>query len=884
MSELPIRSILGVQNPSNPFEVLGLPVGLITEADVIDALGGRMQAVAAHRLSETPEGNEVRLALHAAAAQLLDARIRAALLERAGVTGPASPPSTPPRPAEASLGPQALMVIASEGGWNQRAMRRLALLAHAEGVSSSAVPMVVRQLAGEHRPEKRSDDEQERRGRVPSKQQRASTSRENGSQTLPTLLTACAASLALGLTWAILSSGLDREQAAAEASPAAEAVAPQTPTDADPGQPLDVVDAVENDEPMAALPPAELDAPDWASALVGIRDSGDPADAATLDRILAGIALSWFERDQTDLRRITTAFIDVVYQMPAKDAASVVDAMADQIRSRGPAAASLHAGLLTRLSIERSLPTALDNAIVAATVSTIGGSQRTSEGVLERGLSLGLVYSASRWPEASPSADTLNEWMACADAVELMSPALESRVVRQTLEALLRSERDPLADAALLQTVEALALRLEPSSDPEAAGLLLRLLADPGVPTRGLSVVVNAIGRGVAAGFDSDGLRLVPTASSAERADVRSRLAGLWLQGSDSGSERTELQAALQRHLDADAPATPGGRLADTVVSARLSNACRLLQWGAPEQASVIVGALRNDVDRILAQRSATSAARSNAAEAWAIKYLEARRNIPVRLALLGELVRNRTTLGAIAAELVVAEAVNGSPVRVRREAQDVVLIAADQPSIVNAALEVLPTAPRVRSVQEIMERVAARPLPPIDDPTWMVRTRRALVDRVLEIEGGSREGRVIDDLAVLLAEEHRQMLASEPSSGNPIEDSMQRLVQERVDEIRRIDLSGLATSDVDEILRLHAGRLAIAEGAVTRYAAYQVTAVELLAQIISLESPHLRDRAKQRVARLTDDRLNAVEAFEQISLTERAGLELWMLRLEIEP
>ncbi len=867
MTDLPITTILGVRNPANPFDVLGLPIGPITEADVIDALGERMHQVAMHPLSETPEGNEVRLALH----------------ERAGVIAAARSAPVARRAPETLLGPRALLVIASEGGWNQRAMRRLALLAHAEGIPSSAVPRVVRDLAGEHRvgPVSADGAPPERRGQIP----RHSPSESADGDTLQNMLTAAAVAAAivvLAITWIALDARVGTEPSpapVAEAGPPRDA-GPQTAETIDPS-------TVESPKPVPAergVADADLDTPDWASALIGMRDARVPSDVETVARVLDGVAESWASRSQTDLQRIGSAFVDVVYLLPPDDGASLVAAMADRIRVDRPSMVSFHAGLLSRLSVERSLSTPVDNAIVASLVSTIGAQPRPGDDLFAQGAGRGLSFLASSWAGAPPGQEALGDWTACADAVRAIEPQIEARIVREALESVLRSDRDVLADAALLRVTETLAGRLDPMRDAEASGLVLRLLADQAVSTRSASVLVNAIARSGSAGDPSAPIRLAPAASQSERADVRTRLAESWLRHVDPAEGIEELRAAIAGHFKADVPSTPTGQLADAVVSARLSNACQLMLWGAPDQAAAIVSALRVDLDRIVAQGSAGVSTDANASDAWAIRYLEAKRNIPVRLSLLGELVQRRNQLGMIAAELVVAEAVNGSPASVRREAQNVVMLSADQPTVINAFLEILPTVPRVGSVQEMVERVAAKSMPSIDGPSWPYEARRAMVDRLLEAEGGTNEARTIDALSGLLAEEHARRLSATASVTQPVEDSLNRLIAERLDEIRRIDLSGAASAEVEDTMRQLSGRLTLAEGAVSRFAALQVSAVELLAALVGLESPHLRDRARQVLTDLSGARLDARSAFGQIAATERAGLELWALRIGVAP
>lgn len=366
--ESPIRAILGVVNAANPFDVLGLPVGPITESDVIDALGERMVTVGKHPLSETPEGNEVRLALHAAAAQLLDASIRKALLDRAGVSAAAPRQPLRPRSPSEALGPRALMVIASEGGWNPRAMRRVAMLAHAEGIPSSAVPRAVRDLAGES-VGNRNPSAPGREGRVPRRVTPVTTGEDGPG--VATIATAVVSIALLALTWLILDA---RSRGAVDVSQAPATTAPDGRAAAVEAAPADPISEppLEQAQTRGSL---EADAPDWSAALIGIRDSRTAADADTVGRVIESIGEIWFQTDTGEIRRLATAFVDIVYLMEPNEAASLMADLADGIRGNDPSVAAFNAGLLSRLSIERSLATVVDNSVVAAIVSTIGTAQ-----------------------------------------------------------------------------------------------------------------------------------------------------------------------------------------------------------------------------------------------------------------------------------------------------------------------------------------------------------------------------------------------------------------------------------------------------------------------------------------------------------------------------
>lgn len=97
----PIERFLGPAEASGgPFALLALPVEHVDDDAILVALDRQVDRVNAHVERDTPEADEVRLALHAAAAQLLDPVVRRHLLLRWSATRPtAAPPAELPRPA-----------------------------------------------------------------------------------------------------------------------------------------------------------------------------------------------------------------------------------------------------------------------------------------------------------------------------------------------------------------------------------------------------------------------------------------------------------------------------------------------------------------------------------------------------------------------------------------------------------------------------------------------------------------------------------------------------------------------------------------------------------------------------------------------------------------
>lgn len=125
--------------------LLGLPPRAHDQDTVVRALERQLTKVDAHPQSRTPEADEVRLALHAAAAQLVH---QAAHRERAAGVRPRKQAATSPGRQRLQLEQDALLTLARYGGWNRRSLHHLTMLAMARGARIADVAHVLTHLGG----------------------------------------------------------------------------------------------------------------------------------------------------------------------------------------------------------------------------------------------------------------------------------------------------------------------------------------------------------------------------------------------------------------------------------------------------------------------------------------------------------------------------------------------------------------------------------------------------------------------------------------------------------------------------------------------------------------------------------------------------------------
>ncbi len=140
--QTPITEFLGDDaGAGGPFAILGLLHGITNDDQVIRACNRRLNQINRHRHRSTPDAGEVRLAVHAAASQLLDPNLRTELAQRWPEGTPVSVPKAwKPIKKTTSLPVgfirNARLLIAASGGWNTTARKRLAHFARMNRVTA----------------------------------------------------------------------------------------------------------------------------------------------------------------------------------------------------------------------------------------------------------------------------------------------------------------------------------------------------------------------------------------------------------------------------------------------------------------------------------------------------------------------------------------------------------------------------------------------------------------------------------------------------------------------------------------------------------------------------------------------------------------------------
>jgi hypothetical protein len=567
----PIPRFLRVDAGADALDLLGLAPSECTPARVEEALERQLDRVAEHPEGGTPEGDEVRLALHAAAAQLLDPRMRREIVAaRTGVregvvagiaVAPRMEPVASPTPAPAAAASSASAVRASLGVHEpdpNAPVRKLFLLAGVFG--GLFLTLIVLALIF----------------LTPEKKVRA----------VPPAATASSGAVAAPAV-----------PGATSAAPASTVTAPAASTEA-PGPPK----TFKSEFADGSLVVRELRA-------AATKAKADPKAALEGFRTAVGQLADWWPKFEVGQRRAADdSVVEFLYVVGENE--EVADAAVKALAERavlppveaGPLApervwpAAWATGVLARLGEERALPRAVAARIAQALNDALGAGRTVGASSFEsgaqaalRGMPVRLVAPANpaapaegsgATPAPLRSSEGIKLW---ADAVRVVctdpAGADQERMLVEGLEQVLISGPEPDQDRTAYEAVELLATRIRWRADGPGRERLLDWFNDPRVSTGDLRVLTGILAnKSNAEGVDAT-MQLSVTATPDDRAMLRSKYALAWGMAKSEAREKTLDEwrsfarggVGLPRRCGEDQPRGPAavaGRHADVLAAA----------------------------------------------------------------------------------------------------------------------------------------------------------------------------------------------------------------------------------------------------------------------------------------------------------------------------
>ncbi len=777
-----------------PFALLALTPEDCTEELVILQLQRQLAKIAAHPDAYSTHADELRLALHAAAAQLLEHIPR--LEPHESTLGEAADPGDGSRealaqtgltPAAATMEQAFVATLAAHGGWNKKSLHRLSLIAASRGVVQEdfgrAVQGFLRQSpAPAAAPSPGAPDAPVESavaiGDIPTYVLPEQRDPARRAVITITLVLAGGLGLLLLAAWVLV---------AIAGRPAKPAPKPQDIADAGQQAPAPRPDAPPRELfPSGALKPTEtpdaapLDATtllrELSSATAQIDTAPDAAIARFVE-LLASAGAGWTRFGPDQIVAFQSAAVEFAYRVaPRPDQASrCAEAILAGVRdaeehfegtSGCVARAVLSAGLTARLARERDLPSEVTRQVQAALRGEMFRTLGSDERSFPAGASAALVATSRRLtplrPQDAESARALGEawtaWLAGVDALGLRGSERE-RLVLLALDALVREGPDSGASPATFAAISTLTAGLGWGEASQARARLLGWFDSPEVGADDLHAITSVLAsKGLSIGVDST-MVLSRAAGEAQRPQLRDRYREAW-GGQELGARAASAKAWAERAkemLDASAASDePVDRLLRAIALSRQIEVAAAMWVGqagpgsdAPPNPRALSTLPPGTLILTLPDPQVITA------DAWIIKWYAAQQRIPERKELLRVYRSGQEDTRSMEAAAIVHEALRGSPPDVRKAAADIVRANADDPTFVNALLVESPTMPLTKDSATLAAFLGRAPLPSMRSPTFRVAVRRGLVERLLELLSGDGPLRGLDPLSESLGQSY---------------------------------------------------------------------------------------------------------------------------------
>lgn len=921
----PLRRFLPDADPSRgPFGVLGVSPHQCDSETVLEALRRSLERIARHPEARTPDAEEVRLALHVAAAQLLDADTRAAMIDmwtRGQTPASATPTIAPSHPAPSDRGSSidafrlaCFEMIAHSGGWNARARRRVIALADVFGIEPQELHTVFQPAPAPPR------------ATAPVPRHAAPSSAPQTPAAIASTPTPVPARrIAWGTATLVilnLLAALALVRVIWPSHPADKAKQSATKDTQAINRPL--TEHADTLDPITTVP---QDSRDILGALRALRDQARDTPVSTRSDALRSLserlASTWPDLPPRDAELIVQTFDEIIFAI-ASASPTELERLADHWAQRLTAADPAHrehawviaaaarlasAPPLNEPARNRFATMLADQSITAAPDQSATARSSLETGLHHAGMAIanGLVNDPLR---AGTFSEAWARWLTDTERVSQWEPH-RFTVMLDTFEslALLQPGQSTaiLIQAAMERTIAAVDWR----NDAAILRLMAWLADDNALPAPALAIATSQIVRQRRDLTNTADLLASPSATGQSRQALQAE----WSRALNMGTpepRRRELGAWNSLLYEAskslsNAQSTTDWMIA-TVRHARANTAAELL-W---RQDSTAAAPLMRENDwrpDYAAERNAahpatlaelTRPAGEREAE-WSERFLNARNDPNERMTLLQELRRRERLRSQTDADVLADAAFYDASLQVRQSAQQVVRVFAADPRMVYAALESLPRTGRSSGESEMVESLTDRRLPPARHPEWHARAAAALLTRLMELSARSTST-IPDQAAIELSRLYnlrsRQTDAHTDADGDPspidsITTSGVELltateppytIAERLEQALRREASIIAPAG--QLLAhddLQSARRRLTSNEIERFAVAQLSCFELLAMITQGERSSRAQAITAIENELADARRTATSLSEQLARTEAATAKVWAIRLGVE-
>ncbi|MEM8835485.1 MAG: hypothetical protein AAGD00_06670 [Planctomycetota bacterium] len=888
----PVERMLGKGvDARDPLSLLGLTGARADDAAIDPALRARLAEVAAHPEASTPSADEVRLALHVAAAQLREQSQRTAA-------------NTAERSDWQRSDRLIVGLLVHSGGWNHEARRRIASIAAARGLTQEDI---VRAIA--HAGRSRAALTPSRVGGDPSAaplEERTPNRTPAAATTGPvrTILLFGSALMALAAAAMLLVLGQIDLSPHNASGPSAKVTT----------------------TPGADLAASEVFQISPQSSGLSSNESGESRTFTELIDTARAIA----ERDPLSVGGATLAALEAAADQWHTWTPEQIDAAAGAAVAQLIEVASSPGGAGVLRSLLDDLPPALEIASLDIThvlwtsalleraraelpspwparIAQRRAATFRSAGALasndRRGIWDGLfdaVESSGRMLVLQGT--NVSTWDAWADAMVCVArrdAVLAQRVRLRLLDDWIRApafESTSPESRAALETLLT-PVEFEPASEP--AERLIAWFDDAAVSSEALhAITTHLVVRSVIEDADFAWV-LDPSADGRARVSRRDLFAeALRLpQRGDRGTGISRWARLAASELRDQRNMTPTGSIEVLAQRTLFTEAAALYWAGEVERSQDLLDEFESDSIRGTSTRDEDPSDPASALTRpglrpdgeWAARYLNAGRDIAHRIDLLNELADAQDQPGPVDADVLVRAALLATPPEVRRAAARTAETFADTPSVIYALLEDLENAPRVRESTRLIEAITGTRLPDARDEAWAIEARRALLAQTIGALADPRLARA-DAAAVRIAESlesQRAALDANASGGTASDteldpsDAARRLTEHWLQRAWRSAGEDDVLGSTRSLVSRRAARRAVARGPLQVFAAEYTSLAETIALVVLAEQPTRQGEVRDAYVSYERARATAPDAPAQCGAAQALIIRLWALRLD---
>lgn len=877
----PIVEFLGEDaGVGGPFAILGLLHDITSDEQIIRACNRRLHQIDLHRHRSTPDASEVRLAVHAAASQLLDPALRSQLARRWPAGTPvAVPKAWKPIRRATKLTPKILknarLLVAASGGWNAIARKRLAHLARMNRVSAlelvGALSPSQQRLHPEH-PQTQGQQALESLRPV----QLVDPPPERSPQWIAayTLLILMAGFV---LTTVVMAPPQLRVSSKIRNDPGSSMIGDQSG-----GL------GAGSDPSARSMPSREREELTHYTAVAHeldqlvSRSQSDPLKSVErFATIYPKFVESWTAFPEPALQRSSLHIVEFTRRVSNQEG---IDSLT-QIFSCGridddPAKSMIRSAIIDIVLAEPALSPSVSAELTAIRKRCSGNDPRPTDNIISA------LIAAAELEGVESRTDDPRWWGRWVQGLLAATSEDESQRTNLILSAISSRLRDPAQPGepwkkTSVELINAVSWRY----GSPARYWLLSQFADEAVTTPRLAVLTEALATNSGAKQITVQMVLNPGSTFILRQQLAREYSNAWTSPSPDSSQADKF-FALINELRLKESITPiqmdehQGIIA-LVELARLNTAA----WQYDRGDQALAADMLKGVSETIGQTIQPELLNINTTQRdtrWAQEAINVKRSSDLG-ALFAELVQDNGP-GVNSAHALVYLASLNPDSQIRSLAAAQITRYKARPSVL-LAVDKAVSGKRISSrLEQLVLRVVDKPLPPRTDESWYLHTHKVLLRLVADSLAKTIDSELPSlerEIGELYYSRLVEVGSSVQPSGGAVSVARQLYHQLLLESRSQADTSRHDEGNIDKIESLNAISLARASGPMHQFLGYQRSICELLALRVDSEIPGVTLSVRDKLAMLENrlDQTNTV--LEQIVQTERCIAQLWVLQLE---